>query len=105
MKAKDGQGSATLSMAYAGAEFATKIIRALKGETGIIAPTFVNLEADVEGAAALKKELGSELTYFSSRVQLGVRWSFSLMLHKKNSRFCLDQRCFQNSSLGHSHRC
>ena len=31
VKAKDGAGSATLSMAYAGAEFAVKVIRALKG--------------------------------------------------------------------------
>lgn len=39
VKAKDGAGSATLSMAYAGAEFAAKILRAVKGEKGIVAPT------------------------------------------------------------------
>lgn len=72
VKAKDGAGSATLSMAYAGAEFATKVIRALKGEKGIIAPTFVSLAADEAGGAAIKKELGQELEYFSSRVELGV---------------------------------
>lgn len=35
VKAKDGAGSATLSMAYAGWEFASKLIRAIKGEKGI----------------------------------------------------------------------
>lgn len=71
VKAKNGAGSATLSMAYAGAEFAGKVIRALNGEKGIIAPTYVNLSADAEGGAALTKELGQELAYFSSNVELG----------------------------------
>ncbi|KAI0781262.1 malate dehydrogenase [Trametes elegans] len=71
VKAKDGAGSATLSMAYAGAEFAYKVIRAAKGEKGIVAPTFVNLAADKEGGEALKKEIGRELDYFSAPVELG----------------------------------
>lgn len=78
VKAKDGAGSATLSMAYAGAEFATKIIRAIKGEKGIVAPSFVSLEADAAGGSALAKELGEQLPYFSSNVELGVRLSFVL---------------------------
>ena len=73
VKAKDGAGSATLSMAYAGVEFANKIIRAVKGEKGIVAPTFVNLIADKEGGEALKKELDTDLDYFSAPVELGVR--------------------------------
>ncbi|OAX40693.1 malate dehydrogenase [Rhizopogon vinicolor AM-OR11-026] len=72
VKAKDGAGSATLSMAYAGAEFAGKVIRAIKGEKGIIAPTFVNLASDKTGGDALKKELGTELEYFSAPVELGI---------------------------------
>ncbi|KAG2121310.1 lactate/malate dehydrogenase [Suillus clintonianus] len=72
VKAKDGAGSATLSMAYAGAEFAGKVIRAVKGEKGIVAPTFVNLAADKTGGDALKKELGKDLEYFSAPVELGV---------------------------------
>jgi malate dehydrogenase len=72
VKAKDGTGSATLSMAYAGAEFAGKIIRALKGEKGIVAPTFVNLAADKAGGEALKAELGTkDIEYFSAPVELG----------------------------------
>jgi len=71
VKAKDGAGSATLSMAYAGAEFASKVLRAVQGEKGIVAPTYVNLTADKEGGEALKKELGKNLDYFSSQVELG----------------------------------
>jgi len=71
VKAKDGAGSATLSMAYAGFEFANKIVRAIKGEKGIVAPSFVALEADPAGGAALAKELGTELEFFSSRIELG----------------------------------
>jgi malate dehydrogenase len=73
VKAKDGAGSATLSMAYAGAEFAAKILRALKGEKGIVAPSYVSAAADASGSAALTKELGQELAFFSSNVELGVR--------------------------------
>ncbi|KAF8901002.1 NAD-malate dehydrogenase [Gymnopilus junonius] len=62
VKAKDGAGSATLSMAYAGAEFAAKIIRAVNGEKGI---------ADATGSSALASELGEKLPYFSSNVELG----------------------------------
>ncbi|KAI6037999.1 malate dehydrogenase [Pisolithus marmoratus] len=69
VKAKDGTGSATLSMAYAGAEFATKVIRACKGEKGIVVPSYVNLAQ--EGGEALRKELGKELDYFSAPVELG----------------------------------
>jgi len=71
VKAKDGAGSATLSMAYAGAEFASKIIRAVKGEKGIVAPSYVHLTADAEGGAAIKKEIKKDLEYFSAPVELG----------------------------------
>ncbi|KAF8125598.1 NAD-malate dehydrogenase [Boletus edulis] len=70
VKAK-GTGSATLSMAYAGAEFANKVILALKGKKGIVAPTFVHLAADKAGGEALKKEIGTDLEYFSAPVELG----------------------------------
>jgi malate dehydrogenase len=73
VKAKDGAGSATLSMAYAGAEFASKVLRALKGEKGIVAPSYVHLEADKANGDALKKEIGQDLEYFSANVEIGVR--------------------------------
>jgi len=72
VKAKNGAGSATLSMAYAGAEFANKVIRASKGEKGIVAPSFVSLAADPAGGDALTKELGQKLEFFSSNVELGT---------------------------------
>ena len=59
-------------MAYAGAEFAQKILRAINGETGITVPTYVNLASDPVGGKALKQELGEDLEYFSSIVELGV---------------------------------
>jgi malate dehydrogenase len=64
-------------MAYAGAEFTGKILRALKGEKGIVAPSFVALSADPAGGAALSKELGADLEFFSSNVELGVRTGYS----------------------------
>jgi len=73
VKAKDGGGSATLSMAYAGAEFASKIIRAITGEKGIVAPSYVSLAADPDGGAILCKELAQEIAYFSSNVELGPK--------------------------------
>lgn len=72
VKAKDGAGSATLSMAYAGAEFAAKVLRAIKGEKGIVAPSYVNLSADKAGGDAVKKEIGQDLDYFSTPIELGV---------------------------------
>ncbi|KAJ7597415.1 malate dehydrogenase [Mycena floridula] len=62
VKAKDGAGSATLSMAYAGAKFAGDLLRALNGEKGVITPTFVK--------SPLFESQGLE--YFSSSVELGT---------------------------------
>jgi len=72
VKAKDGAGSATLSMAYAGAEFANKIIHAIKGTSGeVITQTYVNLEADPEGGKRVVSEIGTPLEYFSVTVKIG----------------------------------
>lgn len=48
MKAKAGHGSATLSMAFAGARFAISLIKALNGEKNVIECAFV--ESDVTKA-------------------------------------------------------
>jgi len=61
VKAKDGAGSATLSMAYAGAVFADALMRALNGETGVTTPAFVE--------SPLYKDQG--VTFFASQVTLG----------------------------------
>jgi len=68
VKAKDGAGSATLSMAYAGFRFAEKVIKAVKGETGIIEPSFVYLPG-VEGGPEIQKITGCD--FFSVPVELG----------------------------------
>jgi malate dehydrogenase len=62
VKAKDGAGSATLSMAYAGAKFTNSLLRGLNGEKGVITPTFVE--------SPLYKDQG--IDFFSSNVELGV---------------------------------
>jgi malate dehydrogenase len=61
VKAKDGAGSATLSMAFAGADFAGALMRAKKGEANVIIPTFVE--------SPLFADQG--VTFFSSNVELG----------------------------------
>ncbi|EIM84406.1 malate dehydrogenase [Stereum hirsutum FP-91666 SS1] len=71
VKAKDGAGSATLSMAYAGAEFTSKVLRAIGGEKGIVVPSYVHLSADKTGGEGLVKEVGRELEYFSANVEIG----------------------------------
>lgn len=50
--------------------FALSVIRASKGEKGIVEPTFVHLNG-IEGGEAIIKETGLE--YFSMPVELGVR--------------------------------
>ncbi|KAG8798695.1 hypothetical protein FRC16_006726 [Serendipita sp. 398] len=72
VKAKDGAGSATLSMAYAGAEFATKILKAVKGGSEeVITQSYVDLNADPEGGKKVTEEIGTSLDYFSVSVKLG----------------------------------
>jgi len=66
--AKDGLGSATLSMAYAGYRFAEKVIRAANGEKGIIEPTYIHLSG-VKGGDSISKTTGCE--FFSVPVLLG----------------------------------
>lgn len=58
VKAKAGAGSATLSMAYAGARFAFSLLRGLKGEPNVIECAYV--KSDV-----------TEASYFSTPIHLG----------------------------------
>lgn len=103
MQAKNGAGSATLSMAYAGfrwvlyscyacckisaktvQRFAEKLIKASKGEKGIVEPTFVYLRG-VPGGEEIAKETGVD--YFSVPVELGVSSAISTYaLHIANSK-------------------
>lgn len=58
VKAKAGAGSATLSMAYAGARFALSLVRALNGDSNVVECSYVR--SDVTAA-----------TYFSTPLKLG----------------------------------
>lgn len=60
VKAKDGAGSATLSMAWAAAKFTDALLRAMGGETGVIIPTFVE--------SPLFADKGCD--FFASKVEL-----------------------------------
>ncbi|KAI0145908.1 malate dehydrogenase [Hypoxylon sp. NC0597] len=68
VKAKDGAGSATLSMAFAGFRFAEKVLKAAKGEKGLVEPSFVYLPG-VPGGDEVAKATG--LDFFSVPVELG----------------------------------
>ena len=57
--AKEGAGSATLSMAYAGATFAESVLKGLNGEKGIVEPAYI--EQDLYGCK-----------FFASQVELGT---------------------------------
>jgi len=70
VKAKDGLGSATLSMAYAGARFTFSLLDAIVKRKTVVECTYVNLEADPEGAASIRAEVG-DLDYFSAQVEIG----------------------------------
>ncbi|KAJ2475340.1 hypothetical protein IWW56_005460 [Coemansia sp. RSA 2131] len=70
VKAKDGAGSATLSMAYAGARFADSLLRAMKGES-VVEPTFIALAADPEGAKEIRDLGAGSLEFFAVPVELG----------------------------------
>ncbi|KAJ9608838.1 Malate dehydrogenase, cytoplasmic [Cladophialophora chaetospira] len=61
VKAKDGAGSATLSMAMAGARFAESLLKAAQGEKGVVECTFVD--------SPLYKDQGVD--FFASKVELG----------------------------------
>jgi malate dehydrogenase len=71
VKAKDGGGSATLSMAYAGFRFAESLIRAKwGGEQGVVEMGYVLLKSDANGGAAAAT-LAGEADYFAVPIELG----------------------------------
>jgi malate/lactate dehydrogenase len=83
VKAKDGAGSATLSMAYAGAKFTNSLLRGLNGEKNIITPTFVK--------SPLYEDQGVD--FFSSNVELGVSTHIVVIRVFLLMCFLLAQRC------------
>ncbi|KAF9571266.1 hypothetical protein BGW38_008660, partial [Lunasporangiospora selenospora] len=70
VKAKDGAGSATLSMAFAGARFTTAVLEAtVAGKRGLVESTYVNLLADEARTADFRAE--NHLDYFAQDVEFG----------------------------------
>jgi len=61
VKAKDGAGSATLSMAYAAAVFTNSLLRALGGEKGVTECSYVD--------SPIFKDQGAD--FFATKVTLG----------------------------------
>lgn len=59
VKAKAGAGSATLSMAYAGARFALSLVKALKGDPNVVECSYVR--SDITAA-----------TYFATPLKIGI---------------------------------
>ncbi|KAK0527333.1 hypothetical protein OC834_002970 [Tilletia horrida] len=72
VKAKDGAGSATLSMAFAGARFAIAVLEAAAGKTSQYPEySYVDLASDPTGAPAVSSVIGGEVKYFSVPLELG----------------------------------
>jgi len=72
VKAKDGAGSATLSMAAAGYRFVSSLLAAKwGGKAGVVEMSYVSLQAIPADAAKIRDAIGSELDYFSVPVELG----------------------------------
>ncbi|KAG7191759.1 Malate dehydrogenase, cytoplasmic [Scheffersomyces spartinae] len=70
VQAKNGAGSATLSMAYAGYRLAESILKAVDGSSGITECAFVDLDnTAIKGAKEAKELVG--LGFFSLPVVLG----------------------------------
>lgn len=70
VQAKNGAGSATLSMAYAGYRLAESILKAVNGQSDIVECAYLNLDSSIKGAEEAKK-LVKDLDFFSLPVQLG----------------------------------
>ena len=68
VKAKNGAGSATLSMAYSGYKFAEALIRALKGERGVVEDSFIYLDSSLPGVSKVKQRTNVE--YLSLPIRL-----------------------------------
>lgn len=68
VQAKDGTGSATLSMAFAAKRFVDAILRAINGEQ-VVEASYVALDENTVGAAAVKEKV--QLEFFAAEVALG----------------------------------
>jgi malate/lactate dehydrogenase len=79
VKAKAGAGSATLSMAFAGARFAFALCRALKGEPNIVECSYVRSNI-------------TEAKYFSTPLLIGVSTTYDFSKFRADTVYQLQQR-------------
>lgn len=70
VKAKDGAGSATLAMAYAGARFTLHLIESIFNGVPHTECAYVNLAVDTEGATSFKRIVG-EVEYLAVPIEFG----------------------------------
>lgn len=78
VKAKNGTGSATLSMAYAAFRFTEAVLKGASGQSGIIEPSFVFLDG-IEGGKAVKDIVGTD--FFSVPIEFGVSSNYLYIFH------------------------
>lgn len=72
VKAKNNAGSATLSMAFAGARFANAVLAAAQGKKAELPEfSYVDLAADEAGGKAVKDVIGNDIAFFSVPLTLG----------------------------------
>lgn len=71
VQAKNGGGSATLSMAFAGFQFAEAVLKGLAGESNVVESSFIYLDSSIPGAAEVKKEVGVD--FFAVPVEFGPK--------------------------------
>ena len=83
------QGSATLSMAYAGALFADSCLRGLNGDSKVFDYSYV--ESDI-----------TDVPYFSSRVDLGPDGMYLALTHAGSVSVCSRVEALILSSVAHA---
>ncbi|KAG7747268.1 hypothetical protein KL912_003292 [Ogataea haglerorum] len=94
VQAKNGAGSATLSMAYAGYKFLHAVLAATTGDTTIIESSYVYLDDSIPGAKETKEIIkglygGESLDYFAMPVVLskeGIKEIKSDILSRANNK-------------------
>ncbi|KAI8879550.1 malate dehydrogenase, NAD-dependent [Backusella circina FSU 941] len=86
VKAKDGAGSATLSMAYAGARFTLNLIESILHGVQNIEYAYINLDADTDGACTVK-HITQDVDYFSVPIEFGPNGVQRILPIGKLSKF------------------
>ncbi|KAG2209307.1 hypothetical protein INT46_003976 [Mucor plumbeus] len=87
VKAKEGAGSATLSMAYAGARFTLNLVESVFNGVTRIECAYVNLASDPEGAQSVNRIAGEEMEYFSVPLEFGREGIQRILPIGKMSKF------------------